>query len=194
MLLPRQISLLVAMIILIAVAFSGCAGMRPTLFIHPEFDFGYVERVAVIPFENLTNEQGAGSKATRFFITELLASEAFIVIEPGEVTRVLAKFSTVRAADLTQEQIVSIGKELNVQGLFFGSVNETSSTRSGSSSEHVVTLVIRMVETDIGETVWTATHTEGGRGFWSKLFGTGGPSQSEVMRRCVKRALSTLMD
>jgi hypothetical protein len=182
------------MLILMAAVFSGCGGMPATLFIHPEFDFGYVERVAVIPLENLTGEQGAGSRATRFFLAELLATEAFVVIEPGEVTRVLSKHATVRTADLTQEQIVSIGRDLNVQGLFFGSVNETSSRRSGSNSEHVVSLVVRLVETDTGETVWSAAHTEGGRSFWSKLFGTGGKSQSEVMRKCVEEALSTLMD
>ena len=30
--------------------FAGCAGkMKTTSFLHPEFDFAYVERVAVVP-------------------------------------------------------------------------------------------------------------------------------------------------
>jgi len=173
---------------------TGCGGMRPTVFIHQEYNFGYMERVAVIPFENLTKEQGAAARATRFFITELLASESFDVIEPGEVSRVLAKHSTVRADDLTQKQIVEISRELNVQGLFLGSVNEASALRAGSSQDHIVTIVARLVEREGGETVWTATHTEGGRSFWASLFGGGKRSQSEVMRECVRNTLATLVD
>jgi TolB-like protein len=168
--------------------------MRPTVFLHPEFDFSYVERVAVIPFENLSDSPGAASRATRFFISELLASESFDVIEPGEVGSVLASVLTVRTGDLTKEQIMKIGKELKVQGLFFGSLNESSSSRSGSVQTHTVALVVRLVDVESGETVWSATNTSGGRGFFARLFGTGEQSTSDVMRKCVKKTLSTLVN
>lgn len=173
---------------------TGCAGMKPTIFLHPEYNFGYIEKVAVIPFENLSKEQGAASRATRLFVSELLATESFEVVEPGEVSRALEKFATVRAAQLTQAQLVEIGKQLGVQALFLGTVNESSSMRSGSASTSVVTMVVRLVETDQGVTVWSATHTEGGRGFWASLFGTGQKSESEVTRNCVKKTLKTLIN
>ncbi len=173
---------------------TGCAGMKPTIFLHPEYNFGYIEKVAVIPFENLSKEQGAASRATRLFVSELLATESFEVVEPGEVSRALEKFATIRAAQLTQAQLVEIGKQLGVQALFLGSVNESSSMRSGSASTSVVTMVVRLVETDQGVTVWSATHTEGGRGFWASLFGTGQKSESEVTRNCVKKTLKTLIN
>ena len=70
--------------LLSAVLLSGCGGTGSTKFLHPEFDFGYVERVAVIPFDNLSNDQGAGARATRYFLSELLATEAFEVVDgPG---------------------------------------------------------------------------------------------------------------
>lgn len=188
---PGTVALIVTLLV---AALAGCGGLRPTLFLHPEYNFGFVERVAVVPFENLTNERGAASRATRYFIAQLLASESFEVIEPGEVSRVLNELATVRTGDLTRDQITAIGQVLRVQGLFLGTVNETSAARSGSSPQHVVTLVVRMVETETGETVWSATHTESGRGFWAALFGAGGRSQSEVMRRCVKKVLSTLVE
>jgi len=173
---------------------TGCAGMKPTIFLHPEYNFGYIEKVAVIPFENLSKEQGAASRATRLFVSELLATESFEVVEPGEVSRALEKFATIRAAQLTQAQLVEIGKQLGVQALFLGSVNESSSMRSGSASTSVVTMVVRLVETDEGVSVWSATHTEGGRGFWATLFGTGQKSESEVTRNCVKKTLKTLIN
>lgn len=173
---------------------AGCAGIGPTVFVHPDYNFDYVEKVAIVPFENLTPDQGAGARVTRYFTNELLASGSFEVIEPGEVTRALEKQSLVRTAELTQEQAVALGKELGVQGIFLGSIGESSTVRDGTANVNVVTLSARFIETDKGMTVWSSTHTEGGRGFWARLFGTGERSQGEVTRRCVEKTLATLID
>ncbi len=178
---------------LIVMITAGC-GIKPTVFLHPQYNFRFVERVAVIPFENLSTDQGAGARATQVFVTELFSSEAFDVVEPGETNRVLESYSLVRTSALTADQIISIGKQLNVQGIFLGTVTESSSQRTGGSSSNTVTLVARMVETETGETVWSATHSEGGRGFWSIVFGTDNKSQSEVTRRCVRKLINTLID
>lgn len=153
-----------------------------------------MERVAVIPFENLTREQGAAERATRFFLTELLAAEAFDVVEPGEVVRALVKVGVFGSTSFTRKQLMDIGAELQVQALFLGSVNEATTIRSGSSQSQVVTLAIRLVETESGQSIWSAINTERGRGFWNSIFGGGGKSQSEVMRKCVHETLKTLID
>jgi hypothetical protein len=68
-----------------------------------------------------------------------------------------------------------------------------TSYRSGNSTTNTVTLVVRMVDTQTGETVWSATNTAGGKGFFASLFGTGDKSQSEVIRDCVEGVLKTLI-
>ncbi|KAA3632786.1 MAG: hypothetical protein DWP97_10430 [Calditrichaeota bacterium] len=172
----------------------GCGGgVKPTIFLHPDFNFSFIERVAVVPFENLSNEQGAAYRTTRLFISELFAAEAFEVVEPGETKRVIEKTGTVRTAELTKEQIISVGKELGVQALFMGSVNESTIQRSGTSSNAIVTLVVRMVETETGATIWSATNTETGKGFIRSVFGASDKSMSEVTRNCVKNTLRTLI-
>ena len=188
----KKISL--ALALLLAALSGGCGGTGATRFVHPEFDFSFVERVAVVPFENLSDTQGSGAQATRYFITSLLASDAFVVIEPGEVARALATQSLVRTAQLTEAQIKELGRELGVQGLFLGTVSESASLRSGSTTVSVVTVVVRLVETETGVTVWSATNSDDSAGFWSTLFGTGQKSRSEVMRRCLDGCLDTLLD
>ena len=183
--------MLVLFVLLIQI--SGCGGMKPTVFIHPEFNFSYVEQVAVVPFENLSKDQGAAFRATRFFITELLSTEAFSVVEPGEVKRVVEKYGTVRTADLTKDQIIQIGKELKVQALFLGSVNESSIQRSGNSMNPVVTLVVSLVETETGATIWSATNTETGKSSLGSIFGSSDKSMSEITRKCVKKTVKTLV-
>ncbi len=186
---------LVLMILLGAlVLFSGCGGTGKTKFVHPDFDFSFLEKVAVVPFENLSSDQGAGARSTRFFTSALLASEAFWVVEPGEVTRALGLQSVMRTGELTEDQIKAVGRELGVQGLFLGSINESTTLRSGSTNISVVTVVIRMVETETGSTVWSVTHSEDSRTLWTSIFGGGQKSNSEVTRSCIDGCLDTLLD
>jgi len=105
----------------------NCAGSNSTTFVHPEYSFQYLERVAVVPFDNLSNDKGAGERVSRIFVTELLAKQVFDVVEPGEVSRVLMEKSLVRTSELTQEQIISVGTDLGVQGIILGTVNESLS-------------------------------------------------------------------
>jgi TolB-like protein len=183
-----------ALVLMLALLGGGCGGTGATKFLHPEFDFSFIESVAVVPFENLSGSQGSGAQATRYFVNSLLASDAFEVIEPGEVARALETQSLVRTAQLTEEQIISVGRELGVQGLFLGTVSESESLRSGSTTVSVVTVVVRLVETETGATVWSATNSEDSTGFWSSLFGTNQKSRSEVMRKCLADCLDTLVN
>lgn len=180
--------------LLMVLIMSGCGGLAPTVFLHTDYDFRFIERVAVIELENLTKDQGAGLRATRFFINELLAAEAFDVVEPGEVARIMAKFSLIKAGDLSKEQIIEIGNSLQVQALLFGSISESSTARTAGGAAFTVTLSTRLVDAESGITVWSATHTEDSKGFFSSLLGTSQKSQSEVTRRCVKKTIRTLIN
>ena len=173
---------------------SGCGGMGATTFVHPNYNFGFVERVAVVPFENLTDDRGAGARMSRYFVSELLAVEVFDVVEPGEVAAAMSIVGELRVAELTKEQIVQVGRELQAQGLFLGSVTESSSLRTGSHTKNVVTLDVRLVETETGAVIWSTTLTESGRGFWAGLFGTGGRTMSEVSRETAHTAIERLVD
>ena len=95
---------------------------------------------------------------------------------------------------MTQQQIIQIGKDLKVQALFLGTINESSLQRSGSSTSPVVTMIVRLVETETGATIWSATHTQTGKSFWSSIFGGRDKSMSEITRKCVKNTVKTLID
>ena len=150
--------------------------------------------MAVIPFENLTQDRGAGARMTRYFVSELLSAEVFDVVEPGEVTDAMATVGALRTAELTRESIKDLGGRFRAQALFLGSVTESATVRSGSATESVVTIDIRLVESETGAVIWGTTLTETGRGFWSGLFGTNGATMGEVSRRATSRAIGKLVD
>ena len=186
-------NMMTAVVSLLLIGTVGCGGGMTT-FLHHDYNFEFIERVAIVPLDNLSDDRGAGARATHVFLTEILAAEVFDVAEPGEVSHVLSKQGIVRTSELTRDQVVSIGQELNVQAIFLGAVTESSTLRSGGSSVAKVTLAVRLVETERGITVWSASTTAGGRGFWASLFGTGGKSTSEVTRDCVRDVLQSLLD
>jgi len=171
----------------------SCAGSQGSLFLNTDFNFKSIQTVAVIPFENLSDDQGAAMRVTRIFVAELLSKRAFDVIEPGEVSKALEKYSVVRTADLQKGQIQEIAKTLGVQALFLGSVNESTSGRNGSPSSSEVTLGARLVEIDKGATIWSATYTEGGRSFFQVIFGLEPDTKSSVTMECVKGLIKTLI-
>lgn len=170
----------------------ACASVGTTRFVNPNFNFSFVKKVAVLPFENLSSEQQAGARATRLFITELLATGSAEVVEPGEVRAALAKLSLAGPAPST-EQIVALGKDLGVQAILLGNVNESQEMRTGTVAIPVVTLDIHMVEVETGSAVWAATRTEKGTGFGAKFLGTGGEPISETTRRCVRKLVKDLI-
>ena len=188
-----QFKTLQSLCLLAVVFFVACSGMKPTVFVNKQYNFNFLEKVAVVPFENLSNDQGAGARITHIFLTELLAAESFDIAEPGEVSKVTQKYIGSGGSALTRDQITEIGKTLGVQGIILGSVNETSGSRAGGSATTEVTIDARMVETETGQTVWSATNTEGGRSFWASLFGTGDRSEAETARKCVQRVIHTLV-
>ena len=172
----------------------SCAGNQGSLFLNTDFNFKTIETVAVIPFENLSDDQGAAMRVTRVFVAELLSKQAFDVMEQGEVSKALEKISLIRAGDMQKDQIRDLGKTLGVQALFFGSVNESTSGRNGASNSSEVTLVARLVETDKGTTIWSATSTEGGRTFFQVILGLEPKTKSQVTMECVRRLIKTLVN
>ena len=192
---PIKSQNLFVLFVMIAVALTGLgckSSMQPTEFTNPDVDFGFIERVAVLPFENLSNDQQAGFRATRLMITELLASGAVDVVEPGEVEGALAKIRG-RPSQPSIEEIVGLGQALEVQAVILGTVAQSEILRSGAVAIPAVTLDAQMVETETGEIVWAATHTEKGGSASARFLGSGGQPISATTRKCVQELLATLL-
>src|SRR4030066_1536318 len=169
----------------------GCATNTSTQYVRQNFDYKNIERMAVLPFESLTNDEYAGEKIRKTVITELL-SRGVDVIEPGEVTRVLIEqkiksLSSVRTADLQ-----NMAKTLGVEELMMGSVEAYGISRGISVTYPEVSINVRLVEASSGNIIWSVCQTSGGPGFWTRHFGAEGMSLSEAANKVVKEAIDTL--
>jgi TolB-like protein len=171
----------------------SCRSSRTTKYVHPNMDLGAFRRVAVLPFESLVADRSAGEKVHKIFLTELLSLEAFEVAEPGTVTKLL-KAERIESTDsLGPTDFKRIGEALKVQGVFLGSVVDYTESRSGTAPAPEVTIQLRLVETQSGVTVWSASRTRSGTTASARLFVIGGQSLTEVARQLVRDELSTLV-
>ena len=61
---------------------SGCAA-SPRLFVNPQADMTLYQKIAVVPFTNLSGEGFAAARVTRAFVTELVISNRFQILDPS---------------------------------------------------------------------------------------------------------------
>lgn len=167
--------------------------MGPTKFTNPKIDFSFVEKVAVLPFENYSNDTAAAARVTRLMVTELLATGAVDVVEPGEVNAATVKFGANRSQRPSTEQIVELGKTLGVQAVLAGAVLQSEVLRSGSAGVPTVTVDAQLIETESGAIIWAGTHTEKGSVASARLLGNEGEPLSVTTRRCVQKLVETLL-
>ncbi|GAB4388393.1 MAG: hypothetical protein Kow0025_07400 [Thermodesulfovibrionales bacterium] len=186
--------IVVSAILLALVPLLGCGGSHPTYYISETVDFSYIERVAVLPFDNLTLDKSADGVVRHFVINELLVSGIVDVLPPGDVISAMNKLGVGSVSSLSSEQIKALGKALKVQGLIFGAVEQYGMVREGGVSAPQVTITMMMAEATEGSIIWSVTKTAGGAGFLTRHFGAKTDTLSQLTLEVVRDAVRTLAE
>ncbi len=171
---------------------SGCRGTVPTYHVSEDIDFSFYKKVAVLPFDNLTNDKYAGEIVRQVVISELLASGFVDVAFPGEVKNAINDMGIKSVSSLTAEQMESLGRFLKVEALVIGSVEEYGQVRIGSTPAPQVTATLMMADAGTGSIVWSITKTRGGASFWARHFGASTETISETVLLLVREMIQTL--
>jgi len=170
----------------------GCRSAGPSFHIRQDVDFSTIKRVAVVSFENMSNDKSADEIVKYMVMNELLISGLVDVVVPGEVKAALNKLDIKSDSSLSAEQIKALGRELKVQAVFFGSVFKYGETRYGNISVPEVSINFMMAETFGGNIVWSVTRTRGGAGFMARHFGARTETLTETAMSVVRDAVQTL--
>lgn len=181
---------LVAVLLAAAVAMTSArCGSTQTRYLHPNADLAAIQRVAVMPFDTLAQDETSAEKVQKVFYLELLALEVFDVAEPGQVRKSVRS----KPEELSTDDFQRIGKELGVDALFLGTVVDFTDSRSGGTSGPEVALQLRLVETATGATIWSTGESRSGASMSTRLFGVGGDSLTEAARDLIRSQLATLL-
>ncbi|MFQ6032505.1 MAG: hypothetical protein ACE5K2_06245 [Candidatus Zixiibacteriota bacterium] len=128
----------------------------------PETNFSKFKRIAVLPFDNLSGEEGAGEKMTEVFTIELMRKGKFSLAEPGEVKKAMMQKRIRTTRDIDLEAAKWLGESLNSDLILVGSVLDFQIHKLENKEVPMVTVVSRLVQANTGVTVWAAYQSRKG--------------------------------
>ena len=180
------------LLVVLALA-AGCAApVTSSVYRDPNMDFGAIQTVAVLPFQNLSRETAAADRVRDVFITGLLSTGTVYVLPVGEVARGVLRVEIQAPSTPSPEEVVKLAANVKAQAVITGVVREYGEVRSGTSSAGAISLSVQMLEAQTGKTVWTANSTKGGIDVWDRLFGGGGRPMNDVTRDAVNDVIQKL--
>ena len=186
----KALSLVAFVLVAFAIAAPACTAQVTDVYRDPNMDFGSIQKVAVVPFQNFARDQVVPERVRDVFVNRLLAADGVYVLPVGEVARGIGKVEPANPSTPTAEEVVKLGAALKADAVITGVVREYGEVRSGTTTANIISMSIQVIEAGTGKVVWSASVTEGGISFMARLFGGGG----QPMNRVTQRAVDTLLD
>lgn len=189
----RRIRLTALLVVLSGAWLAACAKpITAPVYRDPNMDFGAIQTVGVMPFQNLTRDSLAADRVRDVFMNRLLSTGAVYVVPVGEVARAVARTELQTPTAPAPEDAVKLANVLKANAIITGSVQEYGEVRSGSSAANVVSVTVQMLEGQTGRVVWTASSTKGGIDLADRLFGGGGRPMNDVTRDAIDDVIRKL--
>lgn len=155
-------------------------------------DLSYINRIAVIPFDNNSHDQFAGARLRDITSTNILALGLFDVIDKSAIDSALIEEAVEDPGAIDNATMKRIAQRLGVQGFMFGSVDYAGLNRKGSVSFPEVSLTLRLVEANSGAVLWQSSGSRDGDSFGKRLFGLNPNDQYTVSSGLIKEMLETI--
>lgn len=177
---------------LILLHLAGCASIDNMPYHDSNMDFTSIRTVAVMPFENLTNDKSASERVRDVFANMLLSTGEIYVLPPGEVARGASRAGISNPSVPSTDEIIKLANILKVDAVITGVLREYGETRSGTTSSNIISLSLKMIEVQTGKIIWTASSTKGGISLKDRLLGGGGKPMNEVTAEAVYDIINEL--
>jgi curli biogenesis system outer membrane secretion channel CsgG len=198
----RRIATAVAMV----VAFAAVASVAPAAD-------SSKPRIAVLEFKNKADNQwwwhGGAQAAQDVFVTELVKSGRFRVVEREQLAALMAEKNLALSGDVDPSTAVKAGKLLGVKYLLTGAVTEYGAQEtgahgayrvgfSGSKKTFTAAMNARIIDTDTGEIVWADEARGEDSNFKLSIAGFGGGVENDermfdkVMKPVIQQLTASL--
>jgi curli biogenesis system outer membrane secretion channel CsgG len=166
-------------------------------------------RIAVLEFKNKADNQwwyhGGATAAQDVFVTELVKSGKFRVVEREQLEALMKEKGLALSGDVDPSTAVRIGKLLGVNYLLTGAVTEYGNTHVegggggvfAGKKKFVAALNARLIDTSTGEIAWADEANQEETSVKVSVFGYGGGVDDErmfdkVMKPCIQKLVASL--
>lgn len=194
-------------------AFCGAALLAlvlvPTLSSAKGGGGGEKPRIAVLEFKNKADNQwwshGGGAAAQDVFVTELVKSGKFRVVDREQLEAMMQEKHLTQSGDIDPKSAMKLGKILGVNYLLTGAVTEYGNTDvsgggggvSAGKRKFVAALNARLINASTGEVLWADEATQEESSVRVSVFGFGGGVDDnrmfdKVMKPCIQKLVASL--
>jgi curli biogenesis system outer membrane secretion channel CsgG len=145
---------------------GGCCGFgrqdfsAPVEGVNVYFDktaSGKVRKVAILPFKAPTDL--IGTSVSDMFVTELLKSKTYRLVERSQISRVLNE-AELALSGISNAKAMEVGQMSGADGVMIGTVSEYELTAYKGHKFPSVGISVRLIDSQSGEIVWSADYAE----------------------------------
>lgn len=116
-----------------------------------------VIRVAVIPFENVSNDANATDRLSGALLTYLLHTQVVGVVDPTLVEQQLFNMKIRKASEITLKVAAELKQNLGVDAIILGRITAYQVDNSGGDSIPVIAVTARMLDLDTLGIMWSSS-------------------------------------
>lgn len=143
------------------VALSGCATLpgdpyftrtksKANIYVAPVS--AGIKKVAIMPFKAPT--ELFGSSISELFVTEMLRSDRYTLVERGQITKVLNE-SELALSGISSAKAIEVGKMVGAEGVIIGTVDEYGTVALKGHPYPVVGISLRLIDCGTSRIVWS---------------------------------------
>jgi hypothetical protein len=169
----------------LALALAGCASTAPVV----RAPGVPLERVALLPLENLATRPESGDLVTRVVYGTMSQTQRCEMVEPGDVEAAMRDLRIRTSGMLTSDQAVKLAARLEARYLLTGTILECGMVRTPDGEVPSVGLTLRMLDGKNGRVTWNAMRVRTGDDH-ETLFGWG---REVSLERLTQRALEDML-
>jgi len=188
----RRSPLLAALLVMALTSLSCASGSR--VYVNPDADLAFYKKIAVLPFTDVGSQGMAGARVTRAFVTEMIMTNRFQVIEPEEFVGALHRMGVFQGQDgfYDPEKVKNAATEMGVTGILRGAVTEFQMGRTEGGGEYpVIAFDAELVDVNSGQVVWRSSISKHGKSRMP-VFGGGSRSLGQLTQQACAELVGEL--
>jgi hypothetical protein len=149
----------------LALATWSCASSTTRVYVNPEADMTFYRKVAVLPFNSVGTEMAAGPRVTRAFITELIMTDRYLIVQPDEFHLALSKINGLPGPDgiYDRTKLREAAGQIGATGILRGGVTEYQMQRSGAGETPTLAFDVELLDVNTGDVAWRSSITKRGK-------------------------------
>lgn len=155
-----MISAIRLMVGLSMLALAGCATVDEAYFLDTETRANVfvgavnpkIKTIAVMPFK--APKEDLGGAVADVFVTELLRTRRYDVLERGRMAQVLSE-AELALAGVSSAKAAEVGNMMGADAVVIGTVDEYSKVKHGWHEDAFIGMSARLIDCKSGQVVWS---------------------------------------